>query len=138
MRRAALLACFGLLSCGGSLPSAPATDHPLSAYIEVPYPPPAALAEMVPPRPDRPGVVWVDGEWRFHGDAYVWRRGGWVTPPPASRFAAWRSWYRRDGRLMLAPGGWYDAQHRRLRPPQPLVPAETPANEVTSEFQTGR
>jgi len=138
MRFAALLASFGMLACGGSLPRAPATDHPLSAYIEVPYPPPAALAEMVPPEPDRAGVVWIDGEWRHHGGSYVWRRGGWVTPPPASRFAPWRSWYRRDGRLMLAPGGWYDAEHRRLRPPQSVVPAETPANEVTSEFQTGR
>jgi hypothetical protein len=138
MRLASVVAAFGLLACRGSLPSPAATDHPLSAYIEVPYPPPAALAEMVPPRPERAGVVWIDGEWRFHGDSYVWRRGGWVTPPPSSRFAAWRSWYRRDGRLMLAPGGWYDQRHQRLRPPAPIVPAETPANEVTSEFQTGR
>lgn len=133
--------CFALLlalaACSSSLPAPPKTEHPLSAYVEVPYPPPAALAETVPEQP--PGdVVWIDGEWLFHGDAYVWRRGGWVTPPPASRFAAWRTWYRRDGRLMMARGTWYDAQHERLRSPKPSSAAETPPNEVTSELQTGR
>jgi hypothetical protein len=126
-----------LLGCGSSLPTPASAQHPLSAYVEVPYPPPAALAETVPERPN-PAVVWLDGEWVFHGQAFVWRRGGWVVPPPASRFAAWRSWYRRDGRLMLAPGTWYDAKQQRVRRPEPLVPASTPPNEVTSERQTGR
>lgn len=138
MRAVTLFSTLCFLGCGSSLPAPAAAEHPLSAYVEVPYPPPAALAETVPPRPDQRGVVWIDGEWRYHGDSYVWRRGGWVTPPPGSRFAPWRAWYRRDGRLMLAPGTWYDAQHRRLRGREPVAPAETPANEVTSESQTGR
>jgi hypothetical protein len=54
------------------------------------------------------------------------------------RFAPWQSWYRRDGRLMLASGTWYDAKNQRIRRVQPIVPAQTPPNEVTSEFQTGR
>jgi hypothetical protein len=83
-------------------------------------------------------VVWIDGEWRFRGQGFAWRRGGWVVPPTASSFAPWRAWYRSDGRLMLAPGTWYDAKHERLRAPQPLVPAFTPPNERTSEAQTGR
>jgi hypothetical protein len=128
-----------LVACGSpSLPAPSAAQHPLSAFREVPYPPPAALAEMVPERPDRPGLVWIDGEWVFHGSSFVWRRGGWVAPPPAGRFATWQSWYRRDGRLMLASGTWYDAKHERIRRPEPVVPAQTPPNEVTSEFQTGR
>lgn len=127
-----------LLACGSRLPAPPLTQHPLSAYVEVPYPPPAALAEVVPERPAREGVVWIDGEWRFHGRSFVWRRGGWVVPPPSSRFAPWRSWYRRDGRLMLANGAWYDAHHQRLRRQEPAPPAFTPPNEVTSEYQTGR
>lgn len=126
-----------VIGCGGSLPAPASAEHPLSAYVEVPYPPPAALSEMVPKKPAA-RVVWIDGEWRYHGDSYVWRRGGWVTPPPGGRFAAWRSWYRRDGRLMLAPGSWYDAKHDRLRTPEPVEPAQTPENELTSEFQTGR
>ena len=129
----ALLSC----ACGGSLPAPQATEHPLSAYVEVPYPPPAALSETVPERPAG-DCVYVDGEWIFHGSSFVWRRGGWVIPPAASRFAAWRAWYRRDGRLMMARGTWYDSKHERLRPPVPVAPAFTPPNEITSEFQTGR
>lgn len=137
MIRALVLVTVFLVACGGSLPSPASGEHPLAAYVEVPYPPPAALAETVPPRPDG-DVVWVDGEWVFHGDAFVWRRGGWVTPPTASRFAPWRTWYRSDGRLMMARGTWYDEKQQRLRPPKPVRPAETPPNQVTSEFQTGR
>lgn len=138
MRRACLVSTLALLGCGGGLPAPAATQHPLSAYAEVPYPPPAALAETVPERPERDGVVWIDGEWVFHGRSFVWRRGGWVVPPPSGRFASWRSWYRRDGRLMLASGAWYDAKNQRLRPVEPVVPAFTPPNEITSELQTGR
>jgi hypothetical protein len=128
-----------LLGCGGvSLPAPNAGQHPLSAYREVPYPPPAALAEMVPERPDQPDLVWIDGEWVFHGSSFVWRRGGWVAPPPTGRFAPWQAWYRRDGRLMLASSAWYDAKNQRIRRVRALVPAQTPPNEVTSELQTGR
>ena len=134
----ALALALALLGCRSTLPAPSVAQHPLAAYVEVPYPPPAALAETVPARPAAPNVVWIDGEWVFHGQGFVWRRGGWVVPPPASRFAAWRTWYRRDGRLMLASGTWYDAHGQRLRTPTPLAPAFTPANEITSEDQTGR
>ncbi len=127
-----------LAACGASLPAPSRTKHPLSAYAEVPYPPPAALAETVPERPEGSGAVWVDGEWVFHGKAFVWRRGGWVVPPPGSKFAPWHSWYRSDGRLMHASGTWYDARHERLRRPEVVAPAVTPPNEVTTESQTGR
>ena len=72
---------FVAVGCGGQLPAPETTEHPLSAFADVPYPPPAALAETVPERPERDGVVWIDGEWRPHGDSYVWRRGGWFVPP---------------------------------------------------------
>jgi hypothetical protein len=130
--------CLLLVACSSSLPAPPRAQHPLAAYAEVPYPPPAALAETVPERPDRGDVVWIDGEWRYYGRSFVWRRGGWVVAPQASRFAPWRSWYRRDGRLMLAPGTWYNGRGERQRWVEPIVPAYTPPNEITSEFQTGR
>lgn len=126
------------IGCSSRLPAPETAQHPLDAYVTVPYPPPAALSETVPPRPPRAGVVWIDGEWVTHGDSYVWRRGGWVVPPARSRFAPWRTWYRRDGRLMMARGTWYDAKGERLRSPRPIAPASTPPNEITSEFQTGR
>jgi hypothetical protein len=137
MKRLALYATLLLAGCGGGLPAPPRGEHPLAAYVEVPYPPPAALAETVPNKPNG-DAVWVDGEWNFHGEGYVWRRGGWVAAPQGSKYAPWQAWYRKDGRLMFARGTWYDAQQQRLRPPKPLTPAETPPNQVTSEFQTGR
>lgn len=138
LSRSWLLAPLLLLACGSSLPAPSATEHPLGAFEAVPYPPPAALAETVPPRPDTPGVVWIDGEWVYRGNTYVWRRGGWVAPPARSRFAPWRAWYRRDGRLMLAPGTWYDDKRAQVRRPQPLVAASTPPNQLTPEAQSGR
>jgi len=138
MTHGSALLVLALLGCSSALPSPKTTEHPLAAFVEVPYPPPAALSEMVPERPAASGAVWIDGEWLFHGQGFVWRRGGWVVPPTGGSFAPWRSWYRRDGRLMLAPGSWYDAHHERLRAPHPLLPAFTPPNELTSEAQTGR
>jgi hypothetical protein len=126
------------VACGSTLPAPEAASHPLSAYEEVPYPPPAALAETVPRRPQVSGLVWLDGEWLFHGSTYVWHRGGWVVPPRQARYAAWQDFYRADGRLMWAPNTWYDPQHRALRAPEPVAPATTPANELTPENQTGR
>jgi len=138
MRFSFFSAGFAALACGGGLARPPATEHPASAYVEVPYPPPAALAETVPEQPSRKDAVWVDGEWVYRGHGYVWRRGGWVVPPLSSHFATWRLWYSPDGRLMMARGTWYDAEHQRLRRPEPIVPATTPPNEITSEAQTGR
>lgn len=133
-----VLLLVAALACSSSLPEPELGRHPLAAFKEAPYPPPAALAETIPPRPERDGAVWIDGEWVLRGASYAWRRGAWVVPPPAARFAPWQAFYRRDGRLMLATGAWYDEKDERTRRPQPLAPASTPPNDITSEFQTGR
>jgi hypothetical protein len=124
-------------ACGAALPTPAFTTHPFSAYVAIPYPPPAALAETVPERPNNPDAVWLDGEWNYQGPEFIWRRGGWVIPPRLGRFAPWQIWYRSDGRLMMASGGWYDGT-RKLPSPVMLRSASAPPNEVTSEFQTGR
>lgn len=121
--------------CGVAVPTPPVTQHAADDFREVPYPPPAALAETVPSAPDDK-AVWVDGEWAFHGRVYVWRRGGWVIMPIGARHAPWRFFYSRDARLLLAPGTWYDERGRRIEAPEPVVPAETPANEFTPEPAT--
>lgn len=126
-----------LVACGGSLPTPPPGTHPAASYREVPYPPPAALAETVPARPKQ-DVVWIDGEWVFSGSSFVWRRGGWVVTPRAARFAPWHTQYQPDGRLMLASGTWYDTQRKPLPAPEPIVEATTPPNEFTSELDVNR
>jgi hypothetical protein len=127
-----------LCGCTSSLPLPPRTRHALDSYSPVPYPPPAALAETVPPEPSREGSVWVDGEWAYRGRAYAWQRGGWVVPPRNARFAPWRALYQKNGRLMLAAGTWYDESGHALPLPEIVVPARTPPNEATAESQSGR
>jgi hypothetical protein len=89
----------------------------------------------VPPAPNDE-AVWVDGEWAFQGKVYVWQRGGWTIAPVGARHAPWRFVFARDARLLLAPGTWYDAQGRRIEPPESVIPAATPANEYTPEPAT--
>jgi hypothetical protein len=116
---------------------APETQHPARAYIEVPYPPPAALVEQVP-EPAPPETVWLDGHWIWRGRYYVWQRGGWVKPPPNAAYATWRSQLAKDGRLLFAPGAWYDASARDVIPPQVVLKAKTPPSQTTPETEAPR
>jgi hypothetical protein len=125
-----------LLSCGGSLPLPAQTAPPVEAFVEVPYPPPAALSEMIPERPAS-DTVWRDGGWVWRGRYYVWERGGWVRPGDL-RFAPWRLRYQPDGQAMFAPGVWVNPRGEMVRRPPLIKPALTPPNEGTAEFQTGR
>jgi len=125
-------------ACASRLPVPETTRHARESFQPVPYPPPAGLAETVPPRPASDDAVWIDGEWLFHGRSFVWQRGGWLIPPRGARFAPWRALYQRNGRLMLAPGTWYDEDGHALPRPDVAVPARTPPNEITAESQSGR
>lgn len=112
----------------------PEVAHPLSAYVQVPYPPPAVQVEAVPQTPND-AAVWVDGYWLWRSGSYIWMRGGWVLVPPEGRFARFQSHYNQDGVLMFASGIWYDAKGSRLRRAPLLLPAFTPSNENTSELR---
>jgi hypothetical protein len=138
LRECSLTLALLVLGCSSRLPAPEHVRHAREAFVPVPYPPPAALAETVPRRPESGDPVWVDGEWAFHGRMYVWQRGGWVRPPPGARFAPWRALYRRNGRLLLAPGTWYDGSGNALPRPEVIAPATTPPNEITTETQSGR
>jgi hypothetical protein len=132
---------FGLLllssvACGGSVPEPKPIRQPPSEYLPVPYPPPAAFAEVVPPAPIK-GALWIDGHWGWRGSTYVWQRGGWVSPPVGARYAHWRVRYTQDGTLMFAEEAWYDAHLRPIPSPKVLRPAYTPPNEITPESQHG-
>jgi YXWGXW repeat-containing protein len=110
----------------------------MRAYIEVPYPPPAALVEVVPPEPDVSGVVWLDGHWVWRGTYYVWQRGGWMVPPKDGAYATWQSLLAKDGRIVFAPGTWYGPDRRPLTPPKMLTTARTPPNQTTIETKAAR
>lgn len=133
-----LLAAVPLASCGGSLPQPRQTAPGADGFVEVPYPPPAALSELVPARPENQGAVFIDGGWLWSGSYYTWDRGGWVVPPRGARFAPWAFRYTADGRMLFSRGRWMGPSGQFISPPPILVPALTPPNEVTAEFQTGR
>jgi hypothetical protein len=122
-------------ACASSLPGPPRIIHPPNAYEEVPYPPPAALVEVVPSFPGSP-AVWLDGYWTWQGKFYLWRRGGWVDVPHGSYFAEWQSYYTADGRLMFARGAWYQSDRSRVRGPAIRRSASSLPNEAVSELQT--
>ncbi|MGC4093819.1 MAG: hypothetical protein QM756_39135 [Polyangiaceae bacterium] len=129
---------LGVSACAGSLPTPSPIEHPESSFVEVPYPPPAALAETVPTRPNAGGLVWLEGDWAFRGTSYAWVRGGWVVAPQKARYASSKVIYARDGRVLFAPASWYDEQGQKLERVRPLSPAVTPLNEYTGETQTAR
>jgi hypothetical protein len=123
MRSAVLvMAAVTASACGGGLPRPETAPQPQTAFVEVPYPPPAARVETVPPRPER-GGVWVDGQWSWDGARWDWTPGGWVLPARDARFARWALQLLPDGRLRFAPAAWRDKAGRELTPPPVLAPA---------------
>jgi hypothetical protein len=125
-------------ACSSSLPAPPETAHPMRAYIEVPYPPPAALVETVPKPPEADDAVWVDGNWVWRGRYYVWQRGGWLAPPEGASYATWQSLLAKDGRIVFATGQWYGPDHRPVAAPKMLAVARTPTNQTTIETEAAR
>jgi len=119
--RVVLLAALGAIGCSSRLPAPPTGPHPASAtnYLEIPYPPPPARVEIVPPAPAEAGAVWVDGEWGWQGKRWNWLPGGWVVPPKGAYFAAWLVYRLDNGRLLFAPGSWHAATGEKL--PNPVV-----------------
>jgi hypothetical protein len=137
----AWLVLVGIVSsaCSSSLPTPPATAHPKRAFEEVPYPPPAALVEVVPNPPKKNhDAVWLDGFWIWRGRYYVWQRGGWLVPPENGAYATWQSVLARDGRIVFAPGAWYDPKGRPLPSPKMLLYARSPPNQTTVETEAAR
>jgi hypothetical protein len=132
-----LLAVLLASACGSRLPAPKLGPHPVgsTSYIEVPYPPPAARVEVVPPRPKEPDAVWVDGEWSWQGKRWVWQPGGWVSPPAGGYFAPWLVYRLDNGRLLFAQGAWHAATGEKL--PAPVI-LEAARNGLQEEAPTTR
>lgn len=134
-----VLICFAIvvMGCGAEFPEPKTTIHANTDYVQVPYPPPAALVEVAGDPPS-PKCVWTDGLWVWRGDNYVWQRGGWAEVSEDIYYAPWKTLVLSDGRLMFAEGTWYDAAGHKVEAPRVVKPARTPPNEVTSEFESPR
>lgn len=108
------------------------SQHHERDFVEVDYPPPAGLVEIVP-EPPNDDSVWVDGHWIWRGRYWVWGRGGWVIPPRAATLAPWELRYSSDGRLWFAAARWRDARGVPVAAPPFLVPAAEPPEPETAE-----
>src|SRR5690606_31024017 len=61
------LAVVSTLACGTQFPEPNITSHATDDYVEVPYFPPAALAEVAG-APPIDACVWFGGHWVWRGD----------------------------------------------------------------------
>ena len=94
-----------LSACAPLLPTPETTHHRGHRPVRVPYPPPAARVELVPPQPHA-DAVWVDGFYRFTGGEYVWTAGDWVVPKPGMKYAPPTAVRLNDGSLVYYEGTW--------------------------------
>lgn len=76
--------------------------------MRVPYPPPVALVELVPPQPSD-DAVWIDGHYRWTGSEYDWTAGDWVVPKAGTRYAPPMAVRLNDGVLLYYEGQWRES-----------------------------
>lgn len=110
MDRFALI--LGLLAavsgCPPRVPVAPEGSHEGDMPTPVPYPPPAARAEVIPAQPHE-DAVWVDGYWMWKGSDYSWSAGRWVRPGPGTVYSRATVLRLRNGELVFYPPKWHRA-----------------------------
>jgi hypothetical protein len=121
-----------MLGCSASLPFPPTGPIPAGGLIEVPYPPPPARVETIPPQKGSRDV-WIDGQWEWAGTAWRWIDGEWMTPPANAYYTPWQTVRSSDGRLFFAPATWRAKDGSPLdvtagRAGCPARPARQPVN----------
>ena len=72
--------------------------------------PPAPRYEVMPPQ--RPGYVWVPGNWQWQHNAYDWRQGYWEPARPDYIYAPGR-WVRADGGWRWVEPNWKVSKHKK-------------------------
>jgi hypothetical protein len=103
-----------LFGCSKHVPVAPTGPHKGDEPVFVPYPPPAAKPEILPPvEGDAEKAVWVDGEWEWKGTRWMWQSGRWETPYPGSYYAEPEIVRLPDGRIAWYHGTWHSAAPRK-------------------------
>jgi hypothetical protein len=93
-----------------SLPIPKTAPHTGDEPVVVPYPPPPAHVEIVPPQPTSKGMVWVDGEWQWRAGKWVWKGGDWETPAPGACYAPPDTVRLTEGVLKHFAGAWHPPQ----------------------------
>jgi hypothetical protein len=117
---------FGALAaaCSSRLPLVKTGPRPANEpWVAVPYPPPAARVDFVPPRPND-SAVWVDGQWTWQARRWVWEPGGWVVAPPDSYFVPWTVRLSAGG-FLFSTGSWHKEDGTEIPAPAVLAKAST-------------
>ena len=94
-----------LCACAPGLPLAAIGPHIDEEPVIVPYPPPPARVEVIPPS-HKDTEVWVDGQWLWRGRRWLWEAGGFVVPPKDSYYAPAITLRQADGTLAYFEGGF--------------------------------
>lgn len=113
MFRPQLLLLLAVAACGTDIARPPTGPTPPGSLVEVPYPPPAARVETIPPNED-PTKVWVEGQWLWQTKRWKWQAGAWVSPPKDAYFTPWETTRKADGRLYFSRAMWRDATGKPL------------------------
>jgi hypothetical protein len=116
---AAIAVVLGALACNSGLPHPPYAAHTSDELVPVPYPPPPARVETVPPKPAS-GAVWLEGQWSWRGRKWAWREGYWAAPPAGATYSPWQMVRNEEGTLFFAAGTWRDSKGLPAAPPPPL------------------
>jgi hypothetical protein len=103
----------------------------LANSLVVPYPPPPANVETVPPTPSNPACVYWDGQWVFGARDWQWMSGGWVIQRGDCAFQRARLFWNSIGtdraELRYRVGRWVQAANPAMdcpaAPPCPQVAA---------------
>jgi hypothetical protein len=121
---ATLLASVSLTACGSASIPRPAYSAQLTgALVSVPHEPPPGRVEHAPVQPAGVGVVWIDGEWDWHGKKWWWTPGRWVEPAGGETYSPWCTVRAPDGALYFAPAVWRDARGAVVAGPKVLASA---------------
>jgi hypothetical protein len=113
MFRPQLILALAVVACGTDIARPPTGPTPPGSLVEVPFPPPPARVETIPPNEDA-AKVWVDGQWAWQTKRWKWQPGSWVVPPANAYFTRWETTRKQDGRLYFSRAVWRDATGRPL------------------------
>jgi hypothetical protein len=116
---AALIACSSRTRLAPEAPLPDAIDpSDYAGSLVVPYPPPPAKVETMPPAPTNPACVYLDGQWTFGSRDWQWVAGAWVIAPGGCAFVRQRLFWLALGsegsELRFRPGRWVQTSNNAL------------------------
>ena len=116
MRRVASALVIWVSACSSELPEPKTGSQPVEAAVAevVEYPPPPAQPEIIPPDPQKPGCVWLDGHWDWVGSQWTWVAGEWIVPPSGCYLAPAVLRWPKPGQLLFLKPHWFPHESEAL------------------------